>query len=44
MRLVPDDGAGRPAADNVFLYVQGAGGRMPEFLGAARTAVPTFGF
>ncbi|MFD3585148.1 NAD(P)H-binding protein [Streptomyces sp. NPDC058683] len=35
----PDDlGALFEGADKVFLYVQGAGGRMPELLDAARTA------
>ncbi|MER5514877.1 NAD(P)H-binding protein [Streptomyces sp. NPDC002763] len=35
----PDDQAALfEGADKVFLYVQGAGGRMPELLDAARTA------
>ncbi|MGW2961838.1 NAD(P)H-binding protein [Streptomyces sp. NPDC001220] len=39
VRFRPDDQAALfEGADKVFLYVQGAGGRMPELLDAARTA------
>ncbi|MFG3020360.1 NAD(P)H-binding protein [Streptomyces sp. NPDC048254] len=39
VKFRPDDQAALfEGADKVFLYVQGAGGRMPELLDAARTA------